>query len=187
MRRKDREMDRAFGLSVIDDAAYGTLATVDSQMQAYCLPLSIVREGNTLYFHSAKEGQKVEILKNNPQVCVSFVGRVQVPDNYTDEELDEIVKDEKQTVLLISKVFTTEFESAIVKGKVEEVVEREEQVRAMRLVCKKYTPTKMKYFDQAIKAGLGRAQVYKIEIDQITAKRKKYDQDGEEMKWGRMI
>ena len=187
MRRKDREMDRDFGLSVIDDAAYGTLAMVDSETGPYCLPLSIVRDGNTLYFHSAKEGQKVEILKNNPQVCISFVGRVQVPDNYTDEELDEIVKDERKIVHLISKVFTTEFESAIVKGRVEVVLEKEEQVHAMRLICEKYTPTKMKYFDRAIEAGLGRAQVYKIEIDQITAKRKKYDQDGEEMKWGRMV
>lgn len=187
MRRKDREMDRDFGLSVIDNATYGTLAMVDSEALPYCLPLTIVRDDNTLYFHSAKAGEKVEILKNNPRVCISFVGRVQVPDNYTDEELDEIVKDEEKTVLLISKVFTTEFESAIVRGKALVVENRDEQIHAIRLVCEKYTPDKMKYFDQAIKAGLGRVQVYKVEIEEITAKRKKYDQDGEEMKWGRMV
>lgn len=187
MRRKDREMDESFGLSVIDDAAHGILAAVDSQNLPYCLPLSIVRDGDILYFHSAKEGDKVEIFKNKPRVCVSFVGHVQVPNNYTEEELDETIKDETKTVLLISKVFTTEFESAIVKGRVEPVDEGEEQVHAMRLICQKYTPGKMKYFVQAVKAGLDRAQVYKIQIEEITAKRKKYDEHGEEMKWGRKV
>ena len=38
----------------------------------------------------------------------------------------------------------------------------------------------------AIKAGLKRTNVYKIEIEEVNAKRKKYDIYGEEMKWGRM-
>lgn len=50
MRRKDREMDREFGLKVIDKATYGVLAMVD-EGKPYCIPLSIVRDGNTLYFH----------------------------------------------------------------------------------------------------------------------------------------
>lgn len=56
----------------------------------------------------------------------------------------------------------------------------------MKLICEKYTPTKMDYFDLAIKAGLKRTNVYKIEIEEVKAKRKKYDINGEEMKWGRM-
>lgn len=56
----------------------------------------------------------------------------------------------------------------------------------MKLICEKYIPTKMDYFDLAIKAGLKRTNVYKIEIEEIKAKRKKYDINGEEMKCGRM-
>lgn len=56
----------------------------------------------------------------------------------------------------------------------------------MRLVCEKYTPGKRDYFPMAIEAGLGRANVYKIGIEEITGKRKKYDGEGKEMKWGRM-
>ncbi len=180
MRRKDREMDEAFGLSVIDKARFGTVCA-----ENYCLPLSIVRDGKRLYFHSAREGTKVEIFKTDPQVCVSFVGDVQVPDLYTEAELDEIVRDESNAGLLMTKVFTTEFESAIVKGQLTAVEERDEQIHAMKLICEKYTPSKMKYFDHAIRASIDRIKVFKIDIAEITAKRKKFDQSGEEMKWGR--
>ena len=44
---------------------------------------------------------------------------------------------------------------------------------------------KVKYFDLAINAGLAKAKAYRIEIEEVTAKRKKYDDYGEEMKWGR--
>lgn len=58
--------------------------------------------------------------------------------------------------------------------------------RAMKLICKKYAPTKMKYFDTAINAGLNRTNVYAVQIEAITSKRKKYDDKGVEMKWGTM-
>lgn len=44
----------------------------------------------------------------------------------------------------------------------------------------------MKYFDDAVKASIDRTMVIGIEIEEITAKRKKYDVNGDEMKWGRM-
>ncbi|HZJ83152.1 MAG TPA: pyridoxamine 5'-phosphate oxidase family protein, partial [Clostridia bacterium] len=148
-------------------------------------PLSIARDGEYLYFHSAMEGKKVDIFKNNPYVSLAFVGNVQVPEMYTKEELEEISKDKSKTKLLISNVFTTEFESAIVKGKIERLENQEEKVKAMELICRKFTPSKMKYFEMAVEAGLGRANVYRIKIENITAKRKKYDSSGLEMKWGR--
>ncbi|HHV38696.1 MAG TPA: pyridoxamine 5'-phosphate oxidase family protein [Tepidimicrobium sp.] len=186
MRRKEREMDREFGLRVIDKARYGILSMVGEDGEPYGVPLSIVRAGEVLYFHSAKEGRKVHILKENPGVSIAFVGETRIPENYTKEELDEMAKDDSKAKLLISNVFTTEFESAIVTGTVKLVKDEDEKIRAMRLICEKYTPTKMKYFPMAIKFGLGRANVYRIEIRSITAKRKKYDEYGEEMKWGRM-
>ena len=64
--------------------------------------------------------------------------------------------------------------------------DEKEKIKAMKLICEKYTPRKMKYFDMAIKAGLKRTNVYKVEIEDITSKRKKYDMHGEELKWQRM-
>lgn len=173
MRRKDREMDRDFGLEVIDKSIYGVLSMVDEGNEPYAIPLSIVRDGDILYFHSAKDGRKVEVFENNPNVSVAFVGETQIPESYSNEELNEIIKAETKAGLLLSKVFTTEFESAIVFGKVKIVEDEEERIKALRLICEKYTPTKMDYFPAAIKAGLKKTNIYSITIENITAKRKK--------------
>ncbi len=186
MRRKDRQMNEEFGFSIIDASTYGTISMIDENQEPYGIPLSIVRDGQVLYFHSALDGKKVKALQKNPSVSISFVGEVKVPENYEKEALDEIVKDESKAVLLISSVFTTEYESVIVRGNTELVQGEEEKVKAMKLICEKYTPTKMDYFEMAIHAGLKRTNVYKVEIEEIESKRKKYDLRGKELKWGRI-
>lgn len=185
MRRKDREMDREFGIEIIDKSEYGVASMIDGT-EPYGLPLSIVRIGDALYFHSAKEGRKVDILANNPTVSIVFVGEKRIPENYSTDELEEMNKDPSKAVQFISSVFTTEFESAIVTGAAEIVEDETEKIQAMRAVCEKYTPNKMKYFNTAIRAGLSRTNVYQVKIDELTSKRKKYDDAGVEMKWARI-
>lgn len=185
MRRNDREMDRAFGINIIDKAEYGVVSMIDGE-QPYGLPLSVVRKGDYLYFHSAQNGRKVEVLRKNPKVSIVFVGDKNIPENYSYEELEAMDKDPEKAIQFISSVFTTEFESTIVTGQVEKVEDETTKILAMRTICEKYTPDKMKYFNSAIKAGLHRTNVYQIKIDNLTSKRKKYDDQGVEMKWGRM-
>lgn len=185
MRRKDREMDKEFGYEVIDKSSYGVLSTIYNSDEPYGLPLSIVRKDDILYFHSAKDGKKVHILGGTPTVWITFVNGVKVPENYTEEELIEISKDESKVGLLLSRVFTTEYESTMVRGKVQLVESENEKMEALNLICEKYTPTKSKYASMAIKSGMKRTNIYKIEIEEISSKRKKYDSEGEEMKWGR--
>ena len=185
MRRKDREMSIEFALKLIDRLPYGTLSIIDTKGYPYGLPLSIVRKENTFYFHSAKQGKKVEALNKNAAASLSFVGETNIPELYSQSQLQEFLNDEQKGATLISKVFTTEFESAIVLGKVELVENKNEAIEAMRLICQKYTPTKMHLFDLAINAGLSRTHVYKLKATSITAKRKQFDSMGEEMKWQR--
>lgn len=185
MRRKDRLMDKDFAYMIIDKAQYGVVSMIDGD-EPYGLPLSVVRNGDLLYFHSAKEGRKVDTLAKNPNISVVFVGDKNIPDNYSYDELEEMNNDPSKAIKFISSVFTTEFESTIVRGKVEEVEDKDEKIKAMRIICEKYTPDKMKYFQTAINAGLHRTNVYKIKIEDITSKRKKYDDKGVEMKWSRM-
>ncbi len=73
MRRKDREQPREFALSVIDQSDYAVLAAVGENGAPYCVPLTLAREGDSLYFHCAPAGQKLDVLRANPKVCVSFV------------------------------------------------------------------------------------------------------------------
>lgn len=186
MRRKDRQMPPKFARQVIDKAQHGVVSMIDEENKPYGVPLSIVRRGDVLYFHSARQGRKVEVLAHNAHVSIVFVGDKSVPENYSSDELEEMNNDARKAVKLISSVFTTEFESAIITGRVVMVEDDTEKIAAMRLICEKYTPDKMKYFDTAIAAGLKRTNVYKVEMETISAKRKKYDTEGVEMKYGRM-
>lgn len=185
MRRKDREMNKEFAFEIIDKSAYGIVSMVARDSQPYAIPLSIVREKETLYFHSAKEGKKVDIFVSAPNVVITFVGQVKVPDIFSLEELEIMATDGQKAKLLINHTFTTEYESAIVSGKIKLVDNEVEKTQALRLICEKYTPDKMAYFPLAIEASLNRTNVYKVLINEFSAKRKKYDTNGEEMKWGR--
>lgn len=186
MRRKDREMGREFALQIIDNSEYGVLSVIDADSAPYALPLSLVRKEDSLYFHSAQGGKKVEVFEKNSIVTVVFVGKTKIPELFSTDELDLCLLDEKKGSTLASKVFTTEFESAIINGRISLVSDEQEAIEALRIICEKYTISKMKYFDMAVKSGLARTNIYRIDIESITGKRKKYDSYGEEIKWGRM-
>ena len=164
MRRIDREMPAEFALEVADKCEWAVMSMIDPKGMPYCIPISIVRDDNNIYFHSAKEGFKVECLRANLTVCIACVGD-------TKPSRDK---------------FTTEFESAIIRGVAMEVLDDKEKIKALRILCEKLTPTNMDEFDGAIAKSLFRTAVWKVEINEITGKRKKYDEKGEEMKFGRM-
>lgn len=185
MRRKDREMDRDWGLQVIDRTPFAVLSVTDPNGDPYAIPLSVVRDGEYLYFHSARSGTKVDLLQSQPLVCVTFVTDVNVPELFSEEELEEMHTNVDKASDIGSKVFTTEYASAIVYGKVEPVTTDEGKHRALEVICLKYTPDKMALFDIAAGSGMKAVNIYKIAIGRITAKRKKYDAAGREMKWGR--
>ncbi len=73
MRRKDREVtDIAEIKSIIESCKTCHLAMVDDGMP-YVIPLNFgfeIADGTlTLYFHSAQEGRKIDILRKNNAVC----------------------------------------------------------------------------------------------------------------------
>ncbi|MCH5187894.1 MAG: pyridoxamine 5'-phosphate oxidase family protein [Oscillospiraceae bacterium] len=150
MRRKDREMPEEFGLEVIDECRYGVAAMTDTQGEPYAVALNLVRDGRTLYFHCAAEGKKVEALRRDPRLCISFVG--------SDQPLTD--------------KFTTLFESAIVRGRASLVEDEAEKIHALRLLCEKLTPANMPAFDKAIERSLNRTAVWRVYMEEITAKRK---------------
>lgn len=164
MRRKDREMNREFALMVLDKCEYAVLATINQDGTPYCVPLTIVRKEDCIYFHCAQEGKKVQNLQRNTSVCLTAVGDTHI----------------------LPHEFSTEYESAVVFGAALEVLEDAEKVEALRLLCQRHVPGNMAAFDAEIARSLSHTAVWKIQIETITGKRKKYDSHGKEMKFGRM-
>ena len=69
MRRADKEIaDRGEIDKILRKATVCRLGLVDGAAP-YIVPLSFGYEENTLYFHSAREGKKVDLLKRNAIVC----------------------------------------------------------------------------------------------------------------------
>ena len=151
MRRKDREMPREFALTVADKCAYSVIAMVNPDGSPYCIPLSMAREGEWLYFHSAMEGHKIDNLRHNNQVCISCVGGQKA----------------------IPGAFALEYESAVIYGTASEVTDREEKIGALALISKRYTPDNMAAFDKYTEQHLDVTAVWKIHIDGISGKARK--------------
>ncbi|HHX30911.1 MAG TPA: pyridoxamine 5'-phosphate oxidase family protein, partial [Clostridiaceae bacterium] len=80
--------------------------------------------------------------------------------------------------------FTTEFESALIAGRAVRVTEDEEKIAALRAISLRYTPDNMDRFDDAVARSLSRTDVWRVSMDQVTGKQKKYGPDGREIKSG---
>ena len=156
MRRSDRQQDQAFSLALIDKCTHGVVAFSAADGTPYCIPLSLVRVNNSLYFHCAREGRKIDLLRQNPRVCVSFVGE----DTPGFEQPSD---------------FTTFFQSVVVAGTAVEITQAEEKIAALRALCEKITPEHMSEdrFELAICHSLGVTAVWRIDMDEITGKAKK--------------
>lgn len=154
MRRSDRQQSRAFALELIDRCTHGVMALSSRESIPYCLPLSFVRVGDSLYFHCAREGRKVDLLRSDPQVCVTFVG--------------------KDTPAFVEPaMYTTYFQSAIVTGTAVEVTEERERIQAMEALCRKVTPGHMgEAFQRAIDQSMAATAVWRIDLDEISGKEK---------------
>lgn len=182
MRRKDREMDLDFARNVIDRSQYGVLACVTPAGKPYAIPLSIARAGDRLFFHSATAGSKVEYLPDGQEVALSFVSYAQVPELFSLDELAKMVNETDAASRLGSKVFTTEFESACVHGRIYELTGLTDKIAGLRCICEKFTPDKMAFFESAARDALHITKVYEIRIESLTGKRKRFDAQGNDLK-----
>lgn len=163
-------MDSAWALEVLKKAPYITVSFVDAYGKAYGLPLSLATaDGECWYFHGALEGKKLDAIKAHPEVCLTAVTRC------------------RPTVGPKDGCFTLQFRSAIAYGRAEIVETEAEKVEAMRLICERFLPHHMDAFEASIERSLAHTAIVRITLTEApTGKRKEYDKQGEELKYGRM-
>jgi nitroimidazol reductase NimA-like FMN-containing flavoprotein (pyridoxamine 5'-phosphate oxidase superfamily) len=69
MRREDKEIrDLEIIEWILTKAHVGRIALIDKN-QPYIVPVNFGYRDNAIYFHSANEGRKINILKKNNSVC----------------------------------------------------------------------------------------------------------------------
>lgn len=152
MRRKDRKItDFDQILSIFEKADCCRIAINDEF--PYIVPLnygySVDGEIITLYFHSASEGRKLELLAKNPKIGFEL-----------DMGHELTYDDEKGSCSML-------YESVIGEGIVE-FIDGEEKVAALRTILKKYGRPD----DFLIVPGLlERTRVFKVVCKKLSAKK----------------
>lgn len=163
-------MSSEWAQDVLQHAPYITVSMKLPDGSPYGLPLSLAcTDEKTFYFHGALEGDKLEAIKCNPEVCLSAVTRC------------------KPLVGPQDGSFTLEFKSAVAFGVAEIVEDKEEKIKGLKAICERFLPEHMSAFGASIARSLDRTAVVRITlISPPTGKRKEYDSHGVELKYGRM-
>ena len=120
MRRKERQRDESFAWDVLKKAPFVTVSMIGEDGAPYSVPVNAVVDDayRVLYFHCAKSGRKLDALRANPAVSVCAVSRAAV----------------------IPGDFTTDYTSAILRGRAEIVEDEGERVKAILLLVEELAP-----------------------------------------------
>ena len=115
----------------------------------YIIPMNYGYKNYTLVFHSAKEGRKIDLIKNNPEVCFEITEGI------------EILKSKDACS------FSTKYKSVIGRGKIEIINDASLKIEGLNVLMGQITNNKnWEYSKKALKNIV----VLKLEIDELTGK-----------------
>lgn len=148
MRRSDKEItDRKAIEDIILRSKVCKLAMCEEN-RPYIVPLCFGFKNNTLYFHSAPKGKKIEILKKNPNVCFEF------------EIFTQIIKSAKACK------WGMRYKSVIGFGKAGFITDDDLKRQAFDIIMNQYADGSFIYEDALLKSVI----VINVEIQSMTGK-----------------
>lgn len=150
MRRKDKEITSRTQLDAIIRNSEVCRIALTKDNSPYLVPLSFGYDGTAIYFHTAKEGKKLEYIAANPTVCFEVEGKVKLLKNNQD-----------------SCNWTLEYESVIGYGTIREIIKPEQKKYALKQIILHYVDKTTDIPDTA----LDDVRVWKIVIDSMTGKK----------------
>jgi len=155
MRRKDREIIKTDKLlEIITKCKVCRLGLSDNNLP-YIVPLnfgwSYDNNRLTLYFHSAHEGKKIDIIKKNNRACFEI-------------DTDHLLYIEGEEACKHGYLYT----SIIGYGYIEFISEPEEKIYGLNMVMKHQTDKDTEY--QYNDVMLSRVCIYKMIVDEFSGK-----------------
>jgi len=152
MRKKEKEItDIASIESIINSCLVCRLALCDED-QPYIVPLNFGYKDGTLYFHSALEGKKIDLLNKNNKVCFEFD---------TDLKLENGDK---------ACSWTANYKSVIGFGKATFIEDSESKIDGLNIIMSQYSDKSFNYPDTVV----NKTAIFKVEIDSMTGKKSGY-------------
>lgn len=148
MRVKDREIKDKAGIEKIIKKALVCRVALSDGDSPYVFPVCFGFKDGCLYFHSAQEGRKIDILRKNNKVCFEM-------DNDT-----EMVEGEKGCD------WGVRYSSVIGFGAASFVEDVEEMKKALGILLEHYSDKKYEFSEQSLK----QVTVIKIQVESLTGK-----------------
>ncbi|MCI2155020.1 MAG: pyridoxamine 5'-phosphate oxidase family protein [Solobacterium sp.] len=148
MRRFKQQMTDEACIRVLESERRGVLAVCGSDGQPYAIPLNFYYEDGKIYFHGAKAGHKIDIIRENPKVSFNV---------YTHGIPSEIKRG-------------VDVESVTVFGTIREMENSETAVSFLRKLGLKYFPDDQEYIENEVNSTRAAVQMLELTIDQMTGK-----------------
>ena len=150
MRRKDKEVtSREWMMEVLDKGLWIELAMADKEGRPYVVPLNYGFKDNFMIVHGAKEGKKIDVMKENNMVAF----------NVTIDA--EIVRNEEDP-----SEFSMKYRSVSGLGTAKFIEDIEEKREALKILMEHYRGPKEPMTEGMLKA----TAVIKISITELTGK-----------------
>ena len=150
MRRNRQLMSTGDTDSVLKRCSNGVLACLGDDDYPYAVPLNYVYHNGRIYFHSAREGHKIDAMLKHPKISFAVV----------DEDT------------ILSERYTSRFRSAVVFGKAR-IAEGEGRLEAFRALVKKYSEDQPEEDKRRTIDNCTRALIVAIDIEHMTGKQAK--------------
>jgi nitroimidazol reductase NimA-like FMN-containing flavoprotein (pyridoxamine 5'-phosphate oxidase superfamily) len=152
MRRTDKEIADPTLISLIIDQAQICRLGLAKDNIPYVLPVSFGYDGKAIYFHTAKEGRKIDFMTANARVCFEFEHGVQLVRNDSNP-----------------CKWTFSFQSVIGYGTVQELTEPSEKRDGLNQMMKHYSGRGWPFTREDLEA----IRVWRIGIESLTGKQSK--------------
>ncbi|HML05207.1 MAG TPA: pyridoxamine 5'-phosphate oxidase family protein [Methanobacterium sp.] len=155
MRRSDKEIkDKETIQWILKEALVCRIALCHDN-KPYIIPMNFGFKDNCLYLHSATEGRKIDILKENNNICFEV------------DIKNEIVESENACN------WGMKYYSLIGSGKAIFIEDIEEKKKSLDIIMQKYNEKDNKSSEYS-KSALDKTVVIKIELTEITGKKSGY-------------
>ena len=148
MRRSKQRLPREVAVEILERNTSGVLALSGDEGYPYAVPMSYVYAEGKIYFHSAKNGHKIDAIQRNEKASFCVIDQ------------DQIVPEK----------YTTFFRSVIVFGRLRLVEDMEEMRRIAAALAMKYSADFKEGIPKEINASIRNMAVLELTIDHITAK-----------------
>lgn len=149
MRRHLQQLTEAECVQILQKNTAGVLAVLGDGGYPYAVPLSYVYSGGALYFHCAKQGHKLDAIKNCGKVSFCVIDQ------------DEVVPE----------TYTTHYRSVIVFGQARVMEDAQEIRQAIEALAVKYAPADTPEYRAAeIQSGSPAMAMLRMAIAHMTGK-----------------